>query len=856
MTMQMPAHDRLRAEQEALENCETEPIAFIGSVQRIGWLVATDVVDLEIKFVSENVTTHIGREPASLLGSPVSSLFASSTLHRIRNVLGHPTISTQREFVDVVVADGKEFDLSVHQSGDHAIFELVPVAADPVAAQRNFAKAQVLLRSVNDVENLQSLLEQAVGHLRALTGFDRVKAYRFLPDGAGQVVAESKRFDVDSFLGLRFPAFDIPQAARAIYTKTPIRHLSDISAERCAIVGTADATDLDLSLAFLRGSPAVHLQYLTNMGVRTTMSLPIVVDGELWGLFALHHKEALTIDFSLLSACEFAGQGLSLAIQHQQQREHRQLVQAAGSAAASLAAVGVHPLGIASYWDSLAADCRELVACDGLSLIAGGEAFTEGSTPDPEVTQRIVDHMHAQRSGATGSRNIVALSSMSSLDVETDASPVAGFMAIDAPTPGIDVIIFYRDESVAGIKWAGAATKNLVEEEETYRLHPRGSFSEYIEKAAGTCDDWSNLDLSVVEALRDALIIAAAATNLADQQQQQLGLLVRELNHRVRNILALVQSMIGQSRVDGREIEAYIESLERRIVALAGAHHLLTENEWSELPLAAVLSKTLQPYMHDVGEGGVALDGPEHVLVQPALASLLSMVSHELASNAAKYGALSVSDGRVVVQWYAQPDHLVIEWTEAGGPTVVAPTSRGFGSSIIEGALAFEFDADVEVTFDPEGVRVRFDIPGDFSGSAAVGRSIPAPSAESTDPQSVLLGGSVLVVEDNFLISEELRGMLEELGVTSVKVAASVEQALAVLAGTGGTEPIRFAVLDADLRGDSSGPVADELQRLGLPFFFATGYGSSDRDLAGWDVPVLTKPINVESLSRAIEEVI
>ncbi|GJD97197.1 sensor histidine kinase [Methylobacterium iners] len=191
-------------------------------------------------------------------------------------------------------------------------------------------------------------------------------------------------------------------------------------------------------------------------------------------------------------------------------------------------------------------------------------------------------------------------------------------------------------------------------------------------------------------------------------QEQQVTML-HELNHRVKNTLATVQSLARQSKGG----EAEVMQLEGRILALSKTHDLLTRDDWTGAPLRAVLENELGPYRS--GSDHVALDGPD-VDLPPRYVLALGMTAHELTTNAAKYGALSTSEGRIAVAWRTVPDaeggqRLQIDWREEGGPPVAPPQRRGFGTRLITGGIARELSGEVRLRFEPEGLRCAIDVP-------------------------------------------------------------------------------------------------------------------------------------------------
>jgi two-component sensor histidine kinase len=190
-------------------------------------------------------------------------------------------------------------------------------------------------------------------------------------------------------------------------------------------------------------------------------------------------------------------------------------------------------------------------------------------------------------------------------------------------------------------------------------------------------------------------------------------LLLDELNHRVKNTLATVQSIALQS-VRMADAATFEHTFLSRIAALAQAHDLLTEVAWEGADLNEVIARTLAPHAPEGQADRIHFSGPG-VQLGPNAAVSLTMAFHELATNACKYGSLSVSAGRVDVTWSADRSHdptaVEINWTESGGPEVSPPTRRGFGSRLVERGLAREFDGEVQLIFEPQGLRCHMRLP-------------------------------------------------------------------------------------------------------------------------------------------------
>jgi PAS domain S-box-containing protein len=319
---------------------------------------------------------------------------------------------------------------------------------------------------------------------------------------------------------------------------------------------------------------------------------------------------------------------------------------------------------------------------------------------------------------------------------------------------------------------------------------------------------------------------------LAEERQ---ALLAREVDHRARNALAVVQSIVRLTRADG--IDDYMVAVEGRIRALSRAHMLLSRSRWEGADLHKLVEEELAPYRTD--DESVAAVGPQTVL-QPATAQALALALHELATNAAKYGALSAAAGKVRLNWELEPDQLVLQWSETGGPPVSAPCSEGYGTRVIGASIERQLGGRAAFDWRPEGLHCVLSLPRAAGktpallgegGRAGLDRDVAAPAR--------VVAGRVLLVEDEALVAMMMRDVLLELGLSVAGPFCTPGEAVAAAHDDG----VDAAILDVNLGGELIYPVADTLAARGVPFVFVTGYGAESIDGRFAHVPILQKPI-------------
>ena len=346
------------------------------------------------------------------------------------------------------------------------------------------------------------------------------------------------------------------------------------------------------------------------------------------------------------------------------------------------------------------------------------------------------------------------------------------------------------------------------------------------------------------------------------QEQKALELqretLVAELDHRVKNVLASVQSLAAQSARKTVSVGSFLKDFAGRLEAMASAHTLLTATRWRGAEIGDIAAAELG----GLAPGQARWEGPDIVL-NPRATNSLALALHELATNAVKFGALSAEGGRVDVRWAFRPEGgFELVWTERGGPSVTPPERRGFGSTLLERVTGRELGGQARVEFRPDGVRAVLTADSSALARGPEGAARPSAAPHTLMSQPVadhggashglpdsegVAGLKVLIVEDAMLLAVELEAGLIEAGAVIVGVASNVGEGLALARGE-----VDVALLDVNLNGESVTPVAALLAGRGVPFIFATGYGDAAPAPEGFDAPVVRKPYNVGQIAAAL----
>ena len=351
-----------------------------------------------------------------------------------------------------------------------------------------------------------------------------------------------------------------------------------------------------------------------------------------------------------------------------------------------------------------------------------------------------------------------------------------------------------------------------------------------------------------VDAQGKVIRVSGVTADITDRKkaEERQGLLAREVDHRAKNALALVQAIVRMTRANS--IDAYIAAVEGRIKALSRVHTVLSQSRWEGADLAGLVAEELAPYRTS-DQDQVQASGPRIVL-QPAAAQTLALVLHELVTNAAKYGALSSLSGKVKLIWALQGGNIEFTWTEIDGPPAAKPAVLGFGTRIVLASIERQLGGRVEFDWQPRGLTCTFSVPqGDKKEPAeryaTVNRTSDRDGA-GPGPRISISGNRVMIVEDEALVAMVVTESLTTLGCRVVGPFSRCSEAMAAIEA----DEVDAAILDVNLDGEMVYPLADMLTVRGVPFIFVTGYGAESIDSRFAHIPVIQKPVERHVLQR------
>ncbi len=843
-----------------LTNCDREPIHQLGAIQPIGFLIALSS-DWMVARVSANIAEFLEVTPEDAIGRPLIDLLPPGAIHALRNrvaMLRGPD-SIERLFGCTLVDGQHPYDVAIHMSHGRIIIEAEPGTSDEHSDVTGTVRS--MIARLDQAEGMASFYNEGARQVRALTGFDRVMVYRFAADGSGEVVAESAKSGIGSFLGLRYPPSDIPAQARELYKRNLLRIITDIDAEPVPIVPQLDEDrqPLDLSIAMLRSVSRIHIEYLRNMGVRASMSVSIIVEGRLWGLFACHHYSPRCPTFERRSVSELFAQMFSMRLESRERKETVEFERRARDISDQLLGAVASDETLLKDPDWLSDILTKTIQADGVGVWINGNYAFSGITPNTAQFARIIKALNGTAAG-----KVYATESIASIvpGAAEFASSCAGMLAIPISRAPRDYVVLFRSELVRSVRWGGDPHKPVEYGPNGPRLTPRQSFEEWKELVEGRSRPFTNSELRVAETLRATLIEvvlrlndeASAERQLANERQE---LLIAELNHRVRNILGVIRGLIRQSKPSGGSVEDFVALVDGRIHALARAHNQITQDHWGPAPLRTLVEAEAAAFLAGQSDR-VQVEGPP-ILLNPQAYSTMALVMHELVTNSAKYGSLSDS-GKVKIAWKIHDSgDLLFHWRESGGPPVQAPTRKGFGSTIIDRSIPYDLGGDARIEYKLPGVEASFSIPAKHVSEAReyAGPAITFARTEAqrhgVPPERIIEDRTVLLVEDSLIIALDAEDILKRLGARHVATAGTVQQALEVI----DTAAPTLAILDINLGDHTSFAIADRLLELDIPFLFATGYGEQAQLPEDHKArTVVQKPYTLENVARALPELI
>jgi len=527
-----------------LANCERELIHLAASIQPHGALLLVRESDAVVVQASRNAAAFLGlsRSPLGValkgLGGDLAARFEAA-LPGLTDLLpvavacraGHP------------VAD---FTALLHRAPGGGVVVELERAMAPIDYTPFVENA---LQTALSASSLQSLCDESAGVFRSLTGYDRVMIYRFDEAGHGEVFSETKKPELEAFLGNRYPASDIPQIARRLYERNRVRVLADIHYTPSPLEprhSPFTGEDLDMSMCFLRSVSPIHVQYLTNMGVRATLVVSLMVGGQLWGLVSCHHYSPRELPFEMRAACELIAEiigtriaALESFVQSQGELSVRRLEQRM-----------IERISRDGDWRGALFDSARSVltplGATGAALLFEDHALVTGDAPGTEEIREIASWLEARRFDRVFATSSLGLDEPRFARLARVASGLVA--ARISGEPG-EMLLWFRNERVRTVTWGGNPEKPPSEGDDPRDLSPRRSFAQWHQVVEGTSDPWSVADLTA------ARLIGASVTDVVVQFRSVRMLIAQDQLDQVYRQIGASDQPVVIANSDGRVLE-------------------------------------------------------------------------------------------------------------------------------------------------------------------------------------------------------------------------------------------------------------------------------------------------------------
>ncbi|TKK68846.1 GAF domain-containing protein [Ilyomonas limi] len=511
-----------------ITNCDREPIHVPGQIQGHGYLVAVDKSNFTIQYISENLLQKVALGATALLDKTLEEFLQKSNIQlqaiSLSQLLNYASATSFEGINPVAVEiDGAPYYLIAHEYNNYLIIEFESRKSNAETALQHYISAS--LSKILDGKTLRNVLQNAAEQVKTIIYYDRVMIYKFWEDGHGEVIAEAKNEDVEPFLGLHYPASDIPRQARELYKKNLTRIISDVNMPTSYIIAMNDvaaAYPLDLTLSTLRAVSPIHIQYLKNMGVTASFSVSLIAHGELWGLISCHNYTPKFIDFKAREGARLIGQILSASLEYRDDEESKEYSKMYRQSAEDLIRQ------MTKDWDVVSAFTKQpqlltgITSAHGAALVFENNTYKTGTTPTDAQIAEIINWLQAQNSS-----QIFHTDSLCKYykPAKAFADVASGLLACTLSKEMGEYILWFKGERIKTVNWAGNPGKN-IEQDDTGNIiiSPRRSFDLWSQQVENTSEQWSKSEISTVMKLRED--IAYVINQKANQ--------IRQLNERLK----------------------------------------------------------------------------------------------------------------------------------------------------------------------------------------------------------------------------------------------------------------------------------------------------------------------------------
>jgi light-regulated signal transduction histidine kinase (bacteriophytochrome) len=506
-------------------NCEAEPIHIPGSIQAYGYLLALNKIDNSIQYCSENCTTLFNKPLNQILSKPFSEFFNKEDADSFAAY----SSKTEDAVMPFAFSVGNQsFHVTAFSTAENIVMEFEPFSPEGLELPDLFFQTKRFAYYIEKSNNLQMLCQDVANETRKITGYDRVMIYRFDNDYNGQVFAESKIDSIEPFLGLYYPATDIPAQSRESFYLNQIRMLADVHATNVPLYAAdqnADNSSLDLSLGMLRSSSPMHIQYLKNMGIGATFTIALINHGKLWGLIACHNYAPKHIPYHVRLGAQLQGVFLSSQIDVRQVADEFELVKETDKKLDTLQKLltgSEQSLAQEQTLDQL----KNLLNADAVVIVFKETFYKNGQLPQDEKLNDLMNWLETSVDNDIFQTSKLGDSYPQSAEL---GSQIAGLVYLPIGEHSKNGIAWIRQEVEKTVNWGGNPSKSMNINFDNQSLSPRKSFALWKEAVKGQSLAWKKPEIKAATVICSYI---QHQFHLADMQAEELRYL--NLNERLK----------------------------------------------------------------------------------------------------------------------------------------------------------------------------------------------------------------------------------------------------------------------------------------------------------------------------------
>jgi len=698
-------------------SCDKEPIHILGKIQGHGFLIGVNNKDHHINYISENTAVYINDDPLKYLGKHIDEIDVQMNISNYEDKLKLSQIivlGLGRGFETInpfyLELGGKQFNLIIKNSANIYLLEF-----EPCNNKEEFDVQKTIGRSISEIlaqSGLHNMLNIAAREIKKIIQYDRVMIYQFGEDGHGEVVAEEKNSDLKPFLGMHYPASDIPKQARELYKINLTRILADVNMECPAIISNqGQDAPLDLTHSVLRAVSPIHIQYLKNMGVAASFSISLISHGELWGLVACHNYSPKFIDYKAREASKLIGQILSPALEYRIGEEENDKFGLLNQSVNTLIKYVEKESDIVSALTANAVTINDVCSGSGAVLVFDNKITSIGLTPNNDEVKEIVKWViNNTQDMLFYTHRFPAIYPAA----EKYSDIGSGLFACILSRELSEMILFFKPEQKQSIIWGGNPEKAVeVASDGSLQLSPRKSFDKWTEIVRYSSAKWNQGEIAALINLREQVIYQITRkANEIRQLNERLKLAYEELDtfsftvsHDLRTPLSSIKSYAELLLFTNENLDDNAKKILERINACADKMALLIKEilnyssyTRNEIKLEKVNMKQLiDDVVTDINES-LKPQNLEFVIGEtPDIFGdvvMIGQVFANLVNNAVKYSSR------------AQNASVKVEGYVSGNETIYTVTDNGIGIDIKYHNRVFELFKRMDNVKDFEGTGV------------------------------------------------------------------------------------------------------------------------------------------------------